>query len=231
MNNKYLDKELVEKLAKGGKDLAAKIGEDVFYGRIVNDIFCNLILQKIREYELQENKLAHQANSMHNSSILLADLGLKELVNEFFKKTLVKVIHSLLPECMNQEFDNLHGYVVRYGDMFDKNLAFHVDDSLITINLCLNEDFSGSELVFQGVRCPTHINTDSVDEEEIVITHKKGFAVIHYGKNRHYVNPIADGKRYGLIIWCQNSTESSNWHNALRNHQCMDSCNHKKYLQ
>ena len=75
---------------------------------------------------------------------------------------------------------------MRYGDNYDRNLGFHVDDSLITINLCLKNDSKGSELCFSGIRCPLHIDTPSMKNEKKIITHEKGFAVIHDGKNRHH---------------------------------------------
>ena len=83
-------------------------------------------MQKIKQHELKNYNLTLEANSMHHNAILLSDLGLEEFVGEFFKQTLAKVIHSIFPECINQEFDSIHSYVVRYGDIFVLRLLKNV---------------------------------------------------------------------------------------------------------
>ena len=123
-----------------------------------------------------------------------------------------------------KKIDGIHSYILRYGANYDRNLGFHVDDSLITINFCLKNDSKGSELCFSGIRCPLHIDTPSMDNEEKIITHEKGFVVIHDGKNRHHINDIYSGERYNLIIWCQDKEEKENWFNSLQNNKCLDFC-------
>lgn len=36
-----------------------------------------------------------------------------------------------------------------------------MDDSEVTLNVCLGEQFSGGELFFRGVRCDKHVNVES----------------------------------------------------------------------
>lgn len=226
---KYLDNDFIEIYKVGGKHFLREIGKNVFYGKILNDDFCSLLLEKVKSYELLEDKkFSHHANSMHSSAILLEDLGLSEFIYDFVNEILINVIHAMFPERMSQEFDGIHSYVVRYGNTRDKNLDFHVDDSLVTMNLCLNEQFIGSELVFNGVRCPIHIDSPYQDTEKIIVNHQKGFAVLHDGKNRHYVNSILDGTRYGLIVWCQNSKERNDWFESLQKSECTVFCDLKK---
>lgn len=42
--------------------------------------------------------------------------------------------------------------------------GFHVDDSEVTLNVCLGNQFSGGELFFRGVRCDNHVNTETQPE-------------------------------------------------------------------
>lgn len=42
-------------------------------------------------------------------------------------------------------------------------LGFHVDDSEVTLNVCLGKHFSGGELFFRGVRCDKHVNSATAD--------------------------------------------------------------------
>lgn len=39
-----------------------------------------------------------------------------------------------------------------------------MDDSEVTLNVCLGKQFSGGELFFRGVRCEKHVNTGSHSE-------------------------------------------------------------------
>lgn len=43
-------------------------------------------------------------------------------------------------------------------------VGFHVDDSEVTLNVCLGKEFSGGELFFRGVRCDKHVNTETQSE-------------------------------------------------------------------
>lgn len=49
-------------------------------------------------------------------------------------------------------------------------VGFHVDDSEVTLNVCLGEQFSGGELFFRGVRCEKHVNVESQPEVCILYT-------------------------------------------------------------
>ena len=44
-----------------------------------------------------------------------------------------KIANYFIPDRF-KKIDGIHSYIVRYGDNYDRNLGFHVDDSLITIN-------------------------------------------------------------------------------------------------
>ena len=43
-------------------------------------------------------------------------------------------------------------FVVEYGADKDKKLDWHVDDSDVTLNVCLGKQFEGGDLVFSGTR-------------------------------------------------------------------------------
>jgi hypothetical protein len=43
-------------------------------------------------------------------------------------------------------------------------LGFHVDDSEVTLNVCLGKQFSGGELYFRGIRCENHVNSETQHE-------------------------------------------------------------------
>ncbi len=84
----------------------------------------------------------------------------------------------------------------------DRKLDFHVDDSAVTLNVCLGTEFTGGQLYFGGIRCAAHVgSTPPKDDEEIYLDHQIGTACIHLGNHRHRALPITSGRRLNLILW------------------------------
>ncbi|KAF6158383.1 hypothetical protein GIB67_022463 [Kingdonia uniflora] len=81
--------------------------------------------------------------------------------------------------------------------------GFHVDDSEVTLNVCLGKQFSGGELFFRGIRCDNHVNTDTQTEEILDYSHIPGHAVLHRGRHRHGARATTSGHRINLLIWCR----------------------------
>jgi predicted 2-oxoglutarate/Fe(II)-dependent dioxygenase YbiX len=230
-NSDYLITDLRDR-DLGELDLLEEKGDYIFHGKILTYSFCDFVMERVKKYELQvENKMIVPANSMHENAILTSELNISTCIENLVNLILLRKIHSLFPRCAEKSFDTFHSYIVRYSADMDVGLGFHVDDSLVTINLCLNDKFIGSDIVFEGIRCPIHVDTPYKHDEKVSIKHKKGFMILHDGKNRHYVNSIETGERYNLIIWCQSSDENIKWFNALQNYECMDFCKYQRRLE
>lgn len=64
------------------------------------------------------------------------------------------MIHTMGTECiLTQARPNLSTelrFVVEYGTDKDKKLDWHVDESEVTLNVCLGKRFTGGDLVFSG---------------------------------------------------------------------------------
>ena len=208
-----------------GRNHFNKLADGVFFANIFTDEFCERFLGCVREFDEERKTDAREsANSMHCDAITTKRLGIDPLVHSFVAFFEHEISPHILPERLKVPIDAVHSYIVRYGQSWDQDLGFHVDDSFLTLNICLNDGFSGSELVFQGERCPIHVDTHSTPEEQVCIEHKKGSLVVHPGKNRHYVNQIRSGERYNLIIWCQSETERDGWFDALKSGECIEFC-------
>lgn len=202
-----------------------ELADGVYCANVFTDDFCDLVLERVRNFENErETDLPETANSMHWNAITTKQLGIDPMVHSFVSFFDREISPFILPERLQLPADSLHGYVVRYGQLWDQNLGFHVDDSFLTLNICLNDGFTGSELVFSGERCPIHVDTGSSAEEQLCIEHKKGLMVVHPGKNRHHVNQISSGERYNLIIWCQSDAERDSWFDSLKTGECMEFC-------
>jgi hypothetical protein len=111
----------------------------------------------------------------------------------------------LFQEVGGSQLDGEHAFLAEYSRGGDEELGFHVDDSAVTLNLCLGTDFSGSELYFEGLRCDQHRQTWAGPDESFEYEHEPGVAILHAGRHRHGVLPLRRGARRNLILWCQSS--------------------------
>ena len=202
-----------------------ELGDGVYIGKIFTDEFCEDVLERISHVDAQANAArCIAANSMHWNALPAAQIGIEPLVGSLVELFDQDIAPNILPERLRLPIDDIHSYIVRYGHSSDRDLGFHIDDSFLTLNICLNEGFTGSELVFEGERCPTHVDTHSSAHERLCVEHQKGSMVVHPGKNRHFVNWISSGERCNLIIWCQNEAERDRWFDSQNSGECLEFC-------
>ena len=145
-------------------------------------------------------------NSMNEYGLILSHIGFQRQMNLLLATTIVPLATELFPEVGGASLDAQHAFVVDYGIAGDSDLGFHVDNSEVTLNLCLGGHFRGSNLYFQGRRCPEHRQTPHQTTEHIEVEHQVGMAILHAGAHRHGVYPIEQGERRSLIMWCSSET-------------------------
>ena len=152
--------------------------------------------------------------------VVLDDVGFRPLLAELLGTYLRPLTAHLMAPLGGATLDDHHGFLVDYARGKDEDLGFHVDDSEVTLNLCLGEAFEGSELYFRGVRCERHRQTGCMEEEAADLVHEPGVAVLHSGPTRHGVEPLRRGRRRNLIVWMRSSTFRA----APRRHGCPPWC-------
>lgn len=148
---------------------------------------------------------ARPPNSMHEAGAMLEAMGMERLVVELIGGPLGALVADEFAAFGGASIDHHHSYLVDYGRDGDDDLGFHVDDSEVTLNLCLGESFSGAELVMMGLRCERHRQDAVRPGEELEVEHEPGFCVLHAGRHRHRVDPILRGRRRNLIAWLRSS--------------------------
>ena len=81
-------------------------------------------------------------------------------------------------------------FTVEYDGSKQRRLERHVDSSDVTMNVCIDGDFWGGELVLyrRGVR-------------RCAIAQAVGVGFIHRGKLEHRAAPIVSGTRRNLVLW------------------------------
>ena len=91
--------------------------------------------------------------------------------------------------------------LIHYCDGGDVNLKEHIDDSLITVNFCVSDEYNGNELVF--------VNSEKIPTTNIYIPkfgnypihQQKNWVYIHWGHHKHKTNTLTSGERHSVILW------------------------------
>lgn len=163
---------------------------------------------------------------MNNYGVILDDIGMFDAFQEFIKKHVNKLSKYLYPY-IGDTLDDHHAFVVSYEIGKDEDLDFHVDDSEVTLNICLGREFEGGELHFGGIRCTHHAQTKIFPDENFTLNHAVGRAVIHLGKHRHEATKIKSGSRFNMIVWCK--SKSKRTLNSI--FECPEWCRIYQYLE
>ncbi len=189
--------------------LLAEVGPRVFAFPLLRERACARLLAEVdRRHADARAAGATRAtpNSMHGYGAVLGELGLGALLQSLREQLVAPLAALHYADVGGTELDGEYGFLAEYGGAdADDDLGFHVDDSAVTLNLCLGESFSGSELYFRGLRCDEHRQTGSTPNETIEFEHVVGTAILHAGRHRHGVHSILRGRRRNLILWCQSA--------------------------
>ncbi|KAG7598010.1 Oxoglutarate/iron-dependent dioxygenase [Arabidopsis suecica] len=171
--------------------------------------FCEMLLAEVEHMEkwvYDSRSTIMRPNTMNNFGVVLDDFGFDSMLQKLVDDFISPIAQVLFPEVCGSSLDSHHGYIVEYGKDRDVDLGFHVDDSEISLNVCLGKQFSGGELYFRGVRCDKHVNSDSTEKEVYDYSHVPGHAILHRGRHRHGARATTSGHRVNLILWCRSST-------------------------
>ncbi|GER48815.1 2-oxoglutarate (2OG) and Fe(II)-dependent oxygenase superfamily protein [Striga asiatica] len=170
--------------------------------------FCDMLIAEVENFEkwISETKfIVMRPNTMNKYGVVLDDFGMETMLDKFMEDFIRPLSRVFFAEVGGSTIDAHHGFVLEYGMDRDLDLGFHVDDSEVTLNVCLGKQFSGGELFFRGVRCEKHVNTGTHSEEIFDYSHAPGRAVLHRGRHRHGARATTAGNRVNLLLWCRSS--------------------------
>lgn len=180
----------------------------VFTFEMLQPRFCELLLAEVENFEKWVNEAKFRImrpNTMNKYGAVLDDFGLETMLDKLMEAYIRPLSKVFFAEVGGSTLDSHHGFVVEYGKDRDVDLGFHVDDSEVTLNVCLGKQFTGGELFFRGTRCEKHVNTGSQTEEIFDYSHVPGRAVLHRGRHRHGARATTSGHRVNLLLWCRSS--------------------------
>ncbi|KAK5825667.1 hypothetical protein F383_22241 [Gossypium arboreum] len=201
-------KAINENKEEGFRSIMAEPTLGVFTFEMFQPRFCELLLSEVENFEkwVHETKFRiMRPNTMNKFGAVLDDFGLETMLGKLMEDFIRPISKVFFSDVGGSTLDSHHGFVVEYGIDRDVELGFHVDDSEVTLNVCLGKQFSGGDLFFRGVRCDKHVNTETQSDEILDYSHVPGRAVLHRGRHRHGARATTSGQRFNLLLWCRSS--------------------------
>lgn len=135
---------------------------------------------------------------MNNYGVVVNEIGMRPMITSFQQQYLWPLSQRLFP-VQGSQFDDHHSFLVRYRADEDLGLDMHTDDSDVTFNVCLGEEFTGATLSFCGM-----FGKANHRQHTHTYHHEVGRAVLHLGSRRHGADDIESGRRSNLIVWNHN---------------------------
>ncbi|XP_057423349.1 2-oxoglutarate and iron-dependent oxygenase domain-containing protein CP2-like [Lotus japonicus] len=197
-----------ENTKAGFRSVMAEPSRGIYTFAMLQPQFCEMLVSEVDHFErwVHETKFRiMRPNTMNQYGAVLDDFGMETMLERLMNEFIRPISQVFFTEVGGSTLDSHHGFVVEYGTNRDVELGFHVDDSEVTLNICLGNRFSGGELFFRGVRCDEHVNTEAQLEEIFDYSHRPGHAILHCGRHRHGARPTVSGERINLILWCRSS--------------------------
>jgi hypothetical protein len=147
--------------------------------------YCGVLRREFAQHE------SEAPNSMNKYGLVLRDAGHGALCEQLLRDVVAPLSRRLFPHVGH--LGSYHGFTVSYDKRKQGSLDLHVDDSLVTLNVCLSSVFTGGRLVFR----------DEAGKIQARLDHRIGRAVLHLGAHQHQAQHIRTGKRTNLILWCR----------------------------
>ncbi|KAK7390904.1 hypothetical protein VNO78_19094 [Psophocarpus tetragonolobus] len=190
------------------RSIMAEPCKGIYTFEMLQPQFCEMLVSEVDNFErwVHDTKFRiMRPNIMNQYGAVLDDFGLECMLGRLMSDYILPISRVFYSEIGGSSLDSHHGYIVEYGINRDVELGFHVDDSEVSLNICLGNEFSGGELFFRGVRCDEHVNSETQPGEIFDYSHVPGHAILHPGRHRHGARPTTSGNRMNLILWCRSS--------------------------
>lgn len=147
---------------------------------------------------------------MNNGGFVLNRVGFQQFFDDLCSRVIRPLTHLFFGEAAAKLVEGHHSFMICYNLHEDTQLADHKDISDITLNLCLGKEFTGSEVHFYGMQPSvlrsTLPNTHLTQHKKMNVTHKPGWALLHYGHHTHGTEKLTSGSRSNVVVWTM-STE------------------------
>lgn len=162
----------------------SSVANDIYEMPVFTELMCRSLID-IAEKNGGWSMERHE--NYKTNDIEVTNLGLGKFFDTFIQKLLFPIFKRLW--CLS-DADNIksENFIIKYELNGQKMLHLHHDDSDITMNVGLNSEYSGGEVLFP--------------RQNLIYSNKKnGYGLIHPGKITHIhgSKQITFGVRYRLV--------------------------------
>lgn len=190
------------------RQLVREVQPGVFGLPLLSSKLCEALADELRkhEYSLERRKLVlRQPSSIKPSGPLsLEDLGLDALAEELLHRVIAPFSSLLFAPFGGDSLDYLHAFLSSSEPRGKEPEIFATDDSEVTVNVCLTEDFEGGEERFGELCCDVHTGKQAASGA-VTVAQSLGVALLHAGCHRHLAAPPRRGRRSNLVLLCRSS--------------------------
>ncbi|KAH7571058.1 hypothetical protein JRO89_XS05G0246100 [Xanthoceras sorbifolium] len=184
--------------------------------------FCEMLLTEVDNFErwIHETKFRiMRPNTMNKFGAVLDDFGLETMLSKLMNDFIRPISRVFFPDVGGSTLDSHHGFVVEYGMDRDVELGFHVDDSEVTLNVCVGSDFSGGELFFRGVRCDNHVNSETKsDVDELINLESAVYPVVLHDVKLYRLDNYLGASKESRLLHCHFSAYYQILHRGRHRH-------------
>jgi len=155
---------------------------------------------------LESCEMIDQPNSYHRKCLVIPE-NVKSQLRNFISSSDFKDAMRMMFDPLFESFGSVIGFITKNkANTNQTSVDVHSDDSDYTVNLSLNDEYVGGELVLHGypdLLTPHMMKMARNLKNQITeIKACKNQMVIHRGNHVHEVKKVRDGVRYNLILWC-----------------------------
>ncbi|XP_059154176.1 2-oxoglutarate and iron-dependent oxygenase domain-containing protein 2-like isoform X1 [Physella acuta] len=166
--------------------------------------FCFKLIDEISNFEKFPGRKT-RPNTMNASGISLDEMGLSDsLITSLVRDYFQPITRILFPHWGGGLIDSYRAFIVKYEAHGDRELSLHFDNSEITANISINEDYEGGQLQVRKMSTAAGVD-EEFSEPMVKISHEMCFGLLHCGRQHHSALPLNQGIRYNLVIWMRSS--------------------------
>jgi len=195
--------------------LTLEVSPDVYSFDLFTSEFCVHLLEEVQHFSRTVDEIFLRPNSMNNFGVVCDEMGLNRFFDSF-----VCDYFSHVARILNRGawiLDDHHSFIVEYKarGVGDVKLNLHVDDSELTLNVCLGrEGFEGGAVFFQGkADNPRSMGTQYAEYDHVIDR-----AIMHDGSHMHGATVLTKGERYNLIMWLRSSAKRKGTESRINFH-------------
>ncbi|ETO13156.1 hypothetical protein RFI_24216 [Reticulomyxa filosa] len=211
-NEVKFDKQLLKKIV-------VELSHHVYQVPLFSEKYCNFLCDFMDDCKRKVDKNEKQnilPNGITRDGIIPKNFGYDILSHVYKSIFRPMILYLFLNEStdLSEDMDGMHYlYMIKYSRLKDKCLKAHIDDSDLTLNICVGKSgFEGSKVCFyenydSNKATPPPMEQLSTRDplsssiKLVEATHQIGYGILHHGNIYHCVSELLRGERYNVIYW------------------------------